>query len=230
MSALSYIDWSIVTLYLFLSLGVGFYMRTKAGENIESYFVAGRKMSGWLVGTSMVATTFAADTPLAVTGIVAKNGIAGNWFWWSLCLQSHPSGIRFLPASGAERISLPTPNLSSSDIPPSSDSPQVMRAFFFAVPINCIIMGWVIRAMGKIVSVLFPWDVWLGPEILRTTYAGVAELDCGPKSLGSHFNYSGRDHRDDLRRIGRLAIGHFNRRRSICARNGRFSAARLFCD
>ena len=87
MSALSYIDWSIVVLYLVLSLGMGFYLRTKAGENLESYFVAGRKMSGWLVGTSMVATTFAADTPLAVTGIIAKNGIAGNWFWWSLAFS-----------------------------------------------------------------------------------------------------------------------------------------------
>ena len=63
MSALSYIDWSIVTLYLVLSLGMGFYLRNKAGENLESYFVAGRKMSGWLVGTSMVATTFAAEIP-----------------------------------------------------------------------------------------------------------------------------------------------------------------------
>ena len=165
MSALSYIDWSIVTLYLVLSLGMGFYLRNKAGESLESYFVAGRKMSGWLVGTSMVATTFAADTPLAVTGIVAKNGIAGNWFWWSLAFSHIMAAFIFSRLwrrahiiTDAEFIELRYSGRAATIL-------RVLRAFFFAVPINCIIMGWVIRAMGKIVSVLFPWDIWLGPEI-----------------------------------------------------------------
>jgi len=171
MSALSYIDWSIVVVYLVLSLGMGFYLRTKAGENLESYFVAGRKMSGWLVGTSMVATTFAADTPLAVTGIVAKNGIAGNWFWWSLAFSHILAAFVFARLwrrahiiTDAEFIELRYSGRSATVL-------RVLRAFFFAIPINCIIMGWVIRAMGKIVSVLFPWDIWLGPEIYEPLMA-----------------------------------------------------------
>lgn len=165
MSALSALDWSIVMLYLILSLGMGLYLRKRAGENLESYFVAGREMSGWLVGTSMVATTFAADTPLAVTGIVAKNGIAGNWFWWSLAFSHLLAAFVFARLWRRAHIITDAEFIELRYSGRSATALRIIRAFFFAIPINCIIMGWVIRAMGKIVSVLFPWDVWLGPEL-----------------------------------------------------------------
>ena len=159
------IDWVILATYLFASIGIGLWMRRYASEDIENYFVAGRKMSGWLVGTSMVATTFAADTPLAVTGIVAKNGIAGNWFWWSLAFSHLTAAFIFARQwrraeiiTDAEFIELRYSGRSATCL-------RLLRAFFFAIPINCIIMAWVIRAMGKIVSVVFPWDKWL-PQAL----------------------------------------------------------------
>src|SRR5579885_1466227 len=77
-------DWLVIVGYLLINLLIGIYYRRRASGNTEEFFISGRDVSWWLAGTSMVATTFAADTPLAVTGLVARQGIAGNWLWWSL--------------------------------------------------------------------------------------------------------------------------------------------------
>ena len=77
------VDWLIVILYFLLSASIGFYYTKRAGKDTQEFFLSGRSLPWWLAGTSMVATTFAADTPLAVTELVAKNGIAGNWIWWN---------------------------------------------------------------------------------------------------------------------------------------------------
>src|SRR3970282_2488112 len=70
-----------------LSLVVGVAFPRRAGTSAEEYFLSGRRIPWWLAGTSMVATTFAADTPLAVTGLTVKHGIAGNWLWWSMVMS-----------------------------------------------------------------------------------------------------------------------------------------------
>ena len=76
-------DWIVIIGYLLVNLAIGIYYRRRASGNTEEFFVSGRDVSWWLAGTSMVATTFGADTPLAVTGMVVRNGIAGNWLWWN---------------------------------------------------------------------------------------------------------------------------------------------------
>src|SRR5277367_6239038 len=78
------LDWSAIIAYLAITLVLGLYFRRTSTKSSEDYFVSGRRASWWLTGTSMVATTFAADTPLVVTGLVYRNGIAGNWIWWSM--------------------------------------------------------------------------------------------------------------------------------------------------
>ena len=78
------LDWIFVALYFLLNLGIGFYYKNRAGKSVDEFFLSGRNVPWWLAGTSMVATTFAADTPLAVTGLVFKGGIAGNWLWWNM--------------------------------------------------------------------------------------------------------------------------------------------------
>ena len=164
-------DIAIFISYLLLALGIGWWSRSRASESLDQFFVAGRSMPGWLIGVSMVATTFAADTPLVVSGIVNDKGIAGNWFWWSLALGHLLAAIVFAPLWRRATV------ITDAEFTELrySGKPAVwlrgIRAFFFAVPINCIIMGWVIRAMGKVVSVLFPWDQWL-PE---STYAILVE-------------------------------------------------------
>ena len=79
---LTFLDWSVVALYFLFNIAIGYYYKARAGRNLSEFFLSGRDVPWWLSGTSMVATTFAADTPLAVTGMVARWGIAGNWLWW----------------------------------------------------------------------------------------------------------------------------------------------------
>ena len=80
------LDWAVVAIYFALIFGIAIYYYRQAGENTGEFFLSGRNLPWWLAGTAMVATTFAADTPLAVTELVAKNGIAGNWLWWNLAI------------------------------------------------------------------------------------------------------------------------------------------------
>ena len=80
------IDWIIILLYFAISLIIGLMYSKKAGGSTENFFLSGRKLSWWLAGISMVATTFAADTPLAVTELVGQNGIAGNWLLWTMLI------------------------------------------------------------------------------------------------------------------------------------------------
>src|ERR1700676_4315913 len=85
--ALTSTDWIVIGIYLLLNLLISLYYRRRSSGSTEEFFVSGRNVSWWLAGTSMVATTFAADTPLLVAGLVARNGISGNWLWWSQCLS-----------------------------------------------------------------------------------------------------------------------------------------------
>ena len=81
---LSLSGWLVIAGYFLFNILIGFYYKRRAGANVSEFFLSGRNVPWWLAGTSMVATTFAADTPLVVTGLVAKNGIAGNWLWWNM--------------------------------------------------------------------------------------------------------------------------------------------------
>ncbi|HYU89464.1 MAG TPA: Na+:solute symporter, partial [Gemmatimonadales bacterium] len=80
-------DWVVVALYFLFNVAVGLYYKSRASQSTAEFFLSGRNVPWWLAGTSMVATTFAADTPLVVTGLVARNGIAGNWLWWNLLMS-----------------------------------------------------------------------------------------------------------------------------------------------
>ncbi|HYE57467.1 MAG TPA: sodium:proline symporter, partial [Rhodothermales bacterium] len=80
---LTALDWSLVIAYFIFSFAIAGYYARRAGKDTHEFFLSGRNMPWWLAGTSLVATTFAADTPLAVTELVAQSGIAGNWLWWN---------------------------------------------------------------------------------------------------------------------------------------------------
>ena len=84
---LTLIDWLTIAAYFLFNILICLYYRKRATASTADYFVGGRKVAWWLAGTSMVATTFAVDTPLAVTGLVAKHGIAGNWLWWNMLMS-----------------------------------------------------------------------------------------------------------------------------------------------
>ena len=90
-----FIDWVVVAIYFAVIIFIGMKYYKRASSNLEEYFISGRKLTWWIAGTSMVATTFAADTPLAVTGLTLNRGISGNWLWWSMALTSMLTVIFF---------------------------------------------------------------------------------------------------------------------------------------
>ncbi|MFI5257053.1 MAG: sodium:solute symporter family protein, partial [Gemmatimonadales bacterium] len=147
------IDWAIVIAYFALSMGIGLYFTKKGGENIEEYFLSGRNVSWWLAGASMVATTFAADTPLVVTGLVYNNGVAGNWLWWNMLMSGMLTVFFF--ARLWRRAGVMT-DVEFAEVRYSGRPAAALRGFralYLAIPINLIILGWVTRAMIKILTI-----------------------------------------------------------------------------
>jgi Na+/proline symporter len=150
---LSAIDWAIVFGYFALSMGIGILFTKKGGESIEEYFLSGRKVSWWLAGASMVATTFAADTPLVVTGLVAAHGVAGNWLWWNMLMSGMLTVFFF--ARLWRRANVMT-DVEFAEVRYSGRPAAALRGFralYLAIPINLIILGWVTRAMIKILTI-----------------------------------------------------------------------------
>ena len=139
--------------YLIVTLLMGLYFRRRSGKSTADYFVSGRQVSWWLAGTSMVATTFAADTPLAVTGLVFAQGISGNWLWWAFL----PSGMMtvFLFARLWRRSGLLT-DVEFAEMRYAGKPAAFLRGFraiYLGLLMNCLILGWVTKAMTSIVSV-----------------------------------------------------------------------------
>jgi len=162
-SALHTIDWVILGAYLLLALGLGSFFFRQASSGVESFFVGDRNLPWWLAGTSIVATTFAADTPLAVTGIVASGGISGNWIWWSWAIAHLTS--TFLFARLWRRSGVIT-DAEITELRYGGRAAAVLRGFkavYWGLFINCLIMAWVIKAMVKIAQALF--DVPAGAVI-----------------------------------------------------------------
>ena len=186
---MSLIDWWVVGVYLGLTLAVGLWLSRRARSGVEDFFVSGRTLPWWLAGTSMAATTFSVDTPLYVSALIARRGIAGNWEWWSFGF-SHVLLI-CLFARMWRRAGVVT-DVELTELRYGGRPAAVLRAsraFLFAVPINCISIGFVMLAMRKVVEVLglFPeMPEWVpGDErlwavvvlsIFVLIYAGVAGL------------------------------------------------------
>src|SRR5689334_18615764 len=148
----SFLDWTAIVAYLAITLALGLYFRRRSGRSVDDYFVSGRNVSWWLAGTSMVATTFAADTPLVVTGLVYSQGIAGNWLWWCLL----PSGMMtvFLFARLWRRSGLLT-DVQFAEMRYTGRPAAFLRGFraiYLGLLMNCLILGWVTKAMVTIVG------------------------------------------------------------------------------
>ena len=174
------LDWSAIIGYLAVTLVMGLWFRRRSSRSVAEYFVSGRKANWWLAGTSMVATTFAADTPLVVTGLVYSQGISGNWLWWGLL----PSGMMtvFLFARLWRRSGLLT-DVQFAEIRYSGKPAAFLRGFravYLGLLMNCVILGWVTKAMTSIVA---------------TTFAGTPILANVSRAMTPHFGeiWSGND-------------------------------------
>jgi Na+/proline symporter len=155
---LTSLDWLVIALYFLFNLGIGLYYARRARGSTSEFFLSGRDVPWWLAGTSMVATTFAADTPLLVTGLVAKNGIAGNWLWWNMVM----SGMLtvFFYARLWRRAGVMT-DIEFAELRYSGKPAACLRGFralYLGIPVNCIILGWVNLAMIKILHETLQFD------------------------------------------------------------------------
>ncbi len=156
---LTSIDWIVIVGYLLVNLLISIYYRRRASGSTEEFFISGRDVSWWLAGTSMVATTFAADTPLLVCGLVAKQGIAGNWIWWGLCVGGMLTVFFF--ARYWRRSEILT-DVEFVEVRYGGKPAAFLRGFksiYLGLFMNCFILGWVTQAMINIITVL------LGPAI-----------------------------------------------------------------
>jgi Na+/proline symporter len=179
---LTFVDWLVIAAYFALNLAIGVYYARRASGSTTEFFLSGRNVPWWLAGTSMVATTFAADTPLVVTGMVARYGIAGNWLWWNMAA----SGMLtvFVYARLWRRAGVMT-DVEFAELRYAGRPAAFLRGFralYLGIPINCIIIGWVNLAMMKILQVTLGLDaagaLWtlVGLLIFTAFYTTLAGL------------------------------------------------------
>ncbi len=180
------LDWLIVLLYLVATLMLGAYLARWASGSLEDFFVSGRSLPWWLAGTSMAATTFSIDTPLYISGVVGTRGIAGNWEWWAFAF-GHVVLIyvfarlwrRSEVVTDAEIIELRYGGRPAAIL-------RATKAFLFAVPINCIGIGYITLATVKVVGGLGIWEslgimpgdtIWgMDPQLLTVIGIGLFVL------------------------------------------------------
>ncbi|MDO8666000.1 MAG: sodium:solute symporter family protein [Gemmatimonadales bacterium] len=151
---MSALDWVVVAGYLGGTLWLGVWMARRGSKSLAEYFVGGRAIPWWLAGASMAATTFNVDTPLYVTGLVARRGVAGNWEWWSFAFAHVLMAVvlarlwrRAEVMTDAELIELRYRGGAAALL-------RGTRAFFFGIPLNCIAIGYGMLAMRKVLVAL----------------------------------------------------------------------------
>lgn len=171
---LSIFDFTIIGIYMLLSLLIGLYFTKRASSSMSEFFLSGRNLPWWLAGTSMVATTFSSDTPLYVTGLVRGHGIYENWQWWCFILSGMMSVFFF--ARLWRRIGVLT-DVEVINLRYSGRSASILRGFkaiYFSTAIHTIIKAQVILAMAKILDVSLGWGKWesiIISSIITITYS-----------------------------------------------------------
>ncbi len=175
-------DWVVVTVYFLVTIYFGLKYSRRAGSDTGEFFLSGRNLPWWLAGTSMVATTFAADTPLAVTELVAKNGIAGNWLWWNFVMGGMLTVFFF--ARLWRRSGVMT-DVEFVELRYSGRPAAFLRGFrsvYLGLVMNCVIIGWVNLAMAALLEGMFGLGtaeamVFVGIAMLLTAgYSALAGL------------------------------------------------------
>ena len=159
--SLSNLDWFIIGAYFILSLGIGIWSSKKAGENRQSFFLAGRNMPWWLLGISMVATTFSTDTPNLVTDLVRQNGVSGNWSWWAFLLTGMLTV--FVYAKLWHRSGVLT-DIEFYELRYSGKAAAFLRGFralYLGLIFNVLVMGTVSLAAIKFGEIVLGWPGWM---------------------------------------------------------------------
>jgi Na+/proline symporter len=150
---MEFIDWFLLGLYLLLTFLLGLWLaRRNRGQ--EDYFVAGRRLNGWLAGASMAATTFSIDTPLYIAGLVGSRGLAGNWEWWSFGLAHVAMAVVFAPLWRRSGVLTDAAFTELRYGGAAAAWLRGIKAFLLALPVNCIGIGYAFLALRKVVEAL----------------------------------------------------------------------------
>ena len=158
---LSTLDWTIVGVYFAVSLIVGIWVSKQAGQDTKSFFLAGRNMPWWLLGVSMVATTFSTDTPNLVTDLVRQNGVSGNWAWWAFLLTGMLTV--FVYANLWHRSGVLT-DIEFYELRYSGNAAAFLRGFralYLGLVFNVLVMGAVSLAAVKFGEIVLGWPGWM---------------------------------------------------------------------
>ena len=158
---LSYLDWGIIAIFLMLSLGIGVWSSKKAGKDLESFFLAGKDMPWWLLGISMVATTFSTDTPNLVTDLVRQKGVSGNWAWWAFLLTGMLTV--FVYAKLWKRSDILT-DIEFYELRYSGKAAAFLRGFralYLGLVFNVLVMGAVSLAAVKFGEIVLGVPGWI---------------------------------------------------------------------
>jgi Na+/proline symporter len=156
MGQLQFLDIAVIIGFFAIIFSIAAYYSKKGSKNTDEFFLSGRNLPWYIAGTAMVATTFAADTPLAVTEIIAKNGVAGNWMWWNLAIGGVLTVFFFSKLWRRAEI---VTDVEFAEFRYSGKAAAVLRGFralYLGLLMNAIVMGWVNKAMEKIFRVVFP--------------------------------------------------------------------------
>ncbi|MDQ7041206.1 MAG: sodium:solute symporter family protein [Rhodothermus sp.] len=153
---LTWPDWVLIATYFVVSLSIALYYYRRAGKDTSEFFLSGRNLPWWLAGTSMVATTFAADTPLAVSELVAYNGIAGNWLWWNFALGGVLTVFFFARLWRRSGVLTDVEFVELRYSGPAAAWLRGIKAVYFGLLMNVIIIGWVSLALETVIEALFP--------------------------------------------------------------------------
>ena len=159
------LDWIVIAIYGAATVGLGLWFTSRAGGSVENFFVAGRTLPWWLAGTSIAATWFATDAPLAAASLVRQQGIFGNWLWWY-----EAAGVMMLVFFYARlwRRARIITDAEFIELRYSGKPASVLRGFsalYQGVLKNCVVMGWVMLAMVKFSKVLLGWDAAFTPTV-----------------------------------------------------------------
>lgn len=149
------IDWIVIALYLISQLAIGLYCERKSGHSVEDFFLAGRKLTWWLLGTSMVATAFASDTPLFITKLVRQYGVSGSWYYWNASLNGLLAAFFISYLWRRTRV---ISDAEFRELRYSGAPGRAVRAgwaLYWAAASSFFSLAWVILAMVKIAKAVF---------------------------------------------------------------------------
>jgi solute:Na+ symporter, SSS family len=152
------VDITVIAVYLLITFGIGIYFSRRASRSTEEFFVSGRSLPWWIVGTSMVATTFAADTPLVVSGFTARGGICTNWNWFYCGISGIVAALLFAKLWNRTGV---TTDAEFIELRYDGKAATVLRGYkavWFGLFQNVLIIAWVMRAMAKIAATVCGWD------------------------------------------------------------------------